>query len=70
MQSLFKKFFDILEEVIENKKTTAVYWFSGHEVIPPLAAMHKEDHCAHTGDTKTVDKKHSILSKSRIGRRK
>jgi len=34
MYSLFKKFFDILEEVIENKKTTEVYWFSGHLRFP------------------------------------
>jgi len=34
MYSLFRKFFDILEEVIENKKTTEVYWFSGHLRFP------------------------------------
>lgn len=43
MQSLFKKFFDILEEVIENKKTTEVYWFSGHRLIPPSLARAEED---------------------------
>ena len=42
MYSLFKKFFDILEEVIENKKTTEVYWFSGHHLIPPLSARMKK----------------------------